>query len=213
MSCGPSRRWPTTTCCLPCAGICSQRSAVTTKARGVPARGRAGHEWRERDLLLRRGVNPELISRSAAASRLIPEPRTRGTMLYTNLDSLIGELLLLGDEQALHGLYMQEGAPRSPCGRSAAGGRAIRRSAHAARRVLGRHEAELRRTADHAWQLVPAAAWRALQEIPYGETISYGEQARRIGPAADPRAVGQANGRNPIAVIVPCHRVIAPTEA
>ena len=51
-------------------------------------------------------------------------------------------------------------------------------------------------------------AWTALCTIPYGETISYGEQARRIGPAADPRAVGQANGRNPIAVIVPCHRVI-----
>ena len=51
-------------------------------------------------------------------------------------------------------------------------------------------------------------AWRALQDIPYGETISYGEQARRIGRPADPRAVGQANGRNPIAVIVPCHRVI-----
>jgi methylated-DNA-[protein]-cysteine S-methyltransferase len=50
--------------------------------------------------------------------------------------------------------------------------------------------------------------WRALQDIPYGETISYGEQARRIGRPADPRAVGQANGRNPIAVIVPCHRVI-----
>jgi methylated-DNA-[protein]-cysteine S-methyltransferase len=51
-------------------------------------------------------------------------------------------------------------------------------------------------------------AWRALQDIPYGETISYGEQARRIDRPADPRAVGQANGRNPIAVIVPCHRVI-----
>jgi methylated-DNA-[protein]-cysteine S-methyltransferase len=51
-------------------------------------------------------------------------------------------------------------------------------------------------------------AWRALQEIPYGETISYGEQARRIGRPSAARAVGMANGRNPIAVIVPCHRVI-----
>jgi methylated-DNA-[protein]-cysteine S-methyltransferase len=50
--------------------------------------------------------------------------------------------------------------------------------------------------------------WRALQDIPYGETTSYGEIARHIGPPADPRAVGQANGRNPISIIVPCHRVI-----
>ena len=50
--------------------------------------------------------------------------------------------------------------------------------------------------------------WQALREIPYGETISYGELARRIGSPAAARAVGIANGRNPIAVIVPCHRVI-----
>ena len=50
--------------------------------------------------------------------------------------------------------------------------------------------------------------WRALQDVPYGETISYGELARRIGPPSAARAVGLANGRNPISVIVPCHRVI-----
>ena len=50
--------------------------------------------------------------------------------------------------------------------------------------------------------------WRALLEIPYGETTSYGELARRIESPRAVRAVGLANGRNPIAVIVPCHRVI-----
>jgi len=50
--------------------------------------------------------------------------------------------------------------------------------------------------------------WRALEEIPYGETVSYGEIARRVGQPTAARAVGTANGRNPIAVIVPCHRVI-----
>jgi len=48
----------------------------------------------------------------------------------------------------------------------------------------------------------------ALQEIPYGETVSYGEIARRIGRPKAVRAVGAANGRNPIPVVVPCHRVI-----
>jgi len=52
------------------------------------------------------------------------------------------------------------------------------------------------------------AVWAALQQIPYGETWSYGQLASKIGSPAAVRAVGLANGRNPIAVIIPCHRVI-----
>jgi methylated-DNA-[protein]-cysteine S-methyltransferase len=51
-------------------------------------------------------------------------------------------------------------------------------------------------------------AWDALLTIPFGTTISYAEQARRISRPGAARAVGAANGRNPIAIIVPCHRVI-----
>ncbi len=51
--------------------------------------------------------------------------------------------------------------------------------------------------------------WTELTRIPYGTTISYGELARRVGRPNGPRAVGQANGRNPIPIIVPCHRVVA----
>jgi methylated-DNA-[protein]-cysteine S-methyltransferase len=50
--------------------------------------------------------------------------------------------------------------------------------------------------------------WHALTEIPYGETTSYGEIARRVGRPGAARAVGLANGQNPVAIIVPCHRVI-----
>ncbi len=50
--------------------------------------------------------------------------------------------------------------------------------------------------------------WDALLTVPYGTTVSYAEQARRIGRAGSARAVGAANGRNPVAIIVPCHRVI-----
>ena len=52
------------------------------------------------------------------------------------------------------------------------------------------------------------AVWNALLAIPYGDTISYAELARRIGKPAAVRAVGSANGANPIPVIIPCHRVI-----
>ncbi len=50
--------------------------------------------------------------------------------------------------------------------------------------------------------------WQALCDVPYGETISYTELARRIGNPAAARAVGLANARNPISIIVPCHRVV-----
>ncbi len=52
------------------------------------------------------------------------------------------------------------------------------------------------------------SVWRALLEIPFGETISYGEQARRIGRPKAVRAVGLANGANPLSIVIPCHRVI-----
>ncbi|MEZ5168426.1 MAG: methylated-DNA--[protein]-cysteine S-methyltransferase [Acidimicrobiales bacterium] len=52
------------------------------------------------------------------------------------------------------------------------------------------------------------AAWRALADVPYGQTRSYGEQAEAIGRPGAFRAVGAANGRNPIPVILPCHRIV-----
>ena len=55
--------------------------------------------------------------------------------------------------------------------------------------------------------------WRALAKIPFGETRSYGELARAIGRPSASRAVGAANGKNPISIIVPCHRVIAASGA
>ena len=52
-------------------------------------------------------------------------------------------------------------------------------------------------------------AWQAMRNIPFGETISYGDQARKVGKPKAYRAVGSANGKNPIPIIVPCHRVLA----
>ncbi len=52
------------------------------------------------------------------------------------------------------------------------------------------------------------AAWDALTKIPYGETSTYGRQAERVGKPTAVRAIGAANGRNPIPIVVPCHRVI-----
>ncbi len=130
-------------------------------------------------------------------------------MLHTKMHSPIGELLLVGDERALHGLYMQEG-------RTASSVRPDWEPAEepfaAAREQLGEYFAGRRIRFDLALAITGSPfqrrVWRALQDIPYGETISYGELARRVGAPATPRNVGAANGRNPISVIVPCHRVI-----
>ena len=53
------------------------------------------------------------------------------------------------------------------------------------------------------------SVWRALQKIPHGQTLSYSELAEKVGRPRAVRAVGSANGKNPIAIIIPCHRVIA----
>jgi methylated-DNA-[protein]-cysteine S-methyltransferase len=55
------------------------------------------------------------------------------------------------------------------------------------------------------------SAWMVLRTIPYGRTMSYGEQARRLGDPNKARAVGAANGKNPLSIVVPCHRVIGST--
>jgi methylated-DNA-[protein]-cysteine S-methyltransferase len=52
------------------------------------------------------------------------------------------------------------------------------------------------------------SVWMVLRTIPYGQTMSYGEQARRLGDPNKARAVGAANGKNPLSIVVPCHRVV-----
>lgn len=140
----------------------------------------------------------------------MPTAITTDSLFYTSTDSPLGELLLVGDDRALHGLYMQQG--RRPkriepsWERSAAPFEHVR--AQLREYFAGERAAFETPLAGLDGDGFERAVWRALTEIPYGETVSYGEIARRIGQPSAARAVGLANGRNPIAVIVPCHRVI-----
>jgi methylated-DNA-[protein]-cysteine S-methyltransferase len=131
------------------------------------------------------------------------------TLVYTCVDSPIGELLLVGDGSTLHGLVMQDG--RHPVAIDPAWERDDDAFADA-RRQLGEYFAGERTAFDVPVHLegteFQVRVWEALREIPYGTTISYGELARRVGRPTGARAVGAANGRNPVAVVVPCHRVI-----
>lgn len=131
------------------------------------------------------------------------------TILYSTLKSPIGELTLTTDGISVTGLYMRNQA-HGP-GRT----RSWKRDDAALKKPLAQLAAyfagELR---DFDLPLAARGTpfqqrvWRALCDIPYGETISYGELARRIGQPAAARAAGLANGRNPISIVVPCHRVI-----
>lgn len=131
------------------------------------------------------------------------------TLKHTSIESPIGELLLLGDEHALHGLYMQDG--RKPARIDPSWEPSQGPFADVQRQLSEYFDGE-RVTFDvelvMAGNTFERRVWRALREIPYGETVSYGEIARRVDQPSAARAVGLANGRNPIAVIVPCHRVI-----
>jgi methylated-DNA-[protein]-cysteine S-methyltransferase len=130
-------------------------------------------------------------------------------LFYTLEDSPIGQLLLLGDGRALHGLYMQD-APRP---KAIAPGWELASTSFADVRAQLREYFAGERSAFDLELVMDGSpfegrVWGALRDIPYGATVSYGELARQIGQPSAARAVGLANGRNPISVIVPCHRVI-----
>jgi methylated-DNA-[protein]-cysteine S-methyltransferase len=128
---------------------------------------------------------------------------------HTTITSPIGRLLLTGDERVLRGLYMLDGP------KSFAVDPAWTEDAAAFAPVIEQLEQFFggeRTTFDVDVELAGTPfqqrVWGALRDIPYGQTISYGELARRIDQPSAVRAVGLANGRNPVSVIVPCHRVI-----
>jgi methylated-DNA-[protein]-cysteine S-methyltransferase len=128
---------------------------------------------------------------------------------YTYVESPIGSLLLAGDDQGLRLIDFQTGRPRVKPEKS------WRLDERQFADVIGQLEAyfagELR---SFNLRLAPEGTpfqlgvWNTLLTIPYGETISYGELARRVGNARASRAVGAANGRNPLPIVIPCHRVI-----
>ena len=124
----------------------------------------------------------------------------------TTMDSPVGQLRLYARGDELTGVHFSddEAAPSATRGTSA--------TLAAAAAQLAEYFAGVRRAFE--LPLAPEgtefqrSVWNALLAIPYGHTRSYGDVASAIGRPAASRAVGAANGRNPIAIIVPCHRVI-----
>ena len=133
---------------------------------------------------------------------------------FTIVDSPIGELLLTASDGRLSGLWAL------PHRRAPVADPRLKEDARPFREVVEQLDdywrGELR---SFSVELAPIGTsfqlrvWDALRKIPYGFTVSYSELAREIGRPGAARAVGSANARNPISVIVPCHRVIGSSGA
>ena len=130
-------------------------------------------------------------------------------MYYCMIPSPIGHLLLVGNGQSLSGLFFQDGKnPDSPQSHWIQDPEQFSEVIQ----QLGEYFSGTRTT--FSLPLSPIGTpfqhrvWKALRKIPYGHTRSYGDIARSIKHPNASRAVGSANGKNPISIIVPCHRVI-----
>jgi len=131
------------------------------------------------------------------------------SLAYTTVQSPIGPLLLAGDADGLHFVHFVHG--RRP--------RSARREWVEDAKPFREVSAQLKayfagKLRDFSLPLVlngtefQLGVWHLLQKIPYGETTTYGKLARELGSPEAARAVGLANGSNPIPIIIPCHRVI-----
>lgn len=131
-------------------------------------------------------------------------------MNYCYVDSPIGTLLISGTERVVCSIsFPKGGKPRKPeSGWTGSDAGALGEAARQLREYFEGRRTAFELPLDPAGTAFQKAVWMLLREIPYGETISYGELARRTGNPKASRAVGAANGANPLPIVVPCHRVI-----
>jgi methylated-DNA-[protein]-cysteine S-methyltransferase len=136
-------------------------------------------------------------------------PSMNGTRLHRVIESPLGELTLVAEADALAGVYFTHHRGRP--GPAAFGSRDDTILDEAAAQ-LGEYFAGTRTRFDLVVGLAGApfdlAVWELLTHIPAGETRSYGQLARQLGDPALAQEVGAANARNPLCIVVPCHRVI-----
>ena len=130
-------------------------------------------------------------------------------MQFCTLSSPVGELLLAGDESGLREVGFQNGThPSRPQPDWQEDPRPFKKAVAQLRDYFAGQRREFDLPLAPEGTPFQLKVWSALRTIPYGETWSYGELARRIRKPKAARAVGAANGQNPIPIIVPCHRVI-----
>ena len=130
----------------------------------------------------------------------------------TTLDSPVGELTLVATDIGLRAVLWPNDEPkrvRLPFPIIEASGNAIlRRTADQLREYFAGERTAFDLPLDLHGTEFQQLAWRSLASIPYGQTSTYGEQANRIGRPKAVRAIGAANSRNPVSIVLPCHRVV-----
>jgi methylated-DNA-[protein]-cysteine S-methyltransferase len=140
----------------------------------------------------------------------LPPPAKTEEVGYDIMDSPVGRVLLTGNARALTGLYMLDGGKHSvtvPAGERHEGG--FPEAVTQLREYFAGERTEFDLPLAPRGSEFQLAVWTQLTLIPFGQTASYGEVALALGKTlVASRAVGLANGRNPISIIVPCHRVI-----
>ncbi len=128
---------------------------------------------------------------------------------YAWLDSPVGRILLEGDERGLSRLKIDtDDRPVAPCADAVEDAGMFRDAIEQLRAYFAGELQQFALKLNPQGTEFQRRAWAELRRIPYGRTITYGEQARRLGDPKACRAVGAANGQNPLGIIVPCHRVI-----
>ena len=131
--------------------------------------------------------------------------------LYRWIDSPVGRLRLVGGAAGLAGVLWETQDPAESgfeLDREDDRHPVLRQAARELREYFAGERREFSVPLDITGTEFQNKVWRALRSIPFGETRSYGELAAQIGAPKASRAVGAANGRNPIPIILPCHRVI-----
>lgn len=129
---------------------------------------------------------------------------------YTELDSPVGKLLLAATDQGLCGIYFEQhrhfkgkdGWVRDPAHTI------VRQAARQLQEFFAGNRTDFDLPLDLQGTPFQQEVWQQLLRIPYGATVSYGDHAKAVGRPKAARAVGAAIGRNPVSIIVPCHRVV-----
>ncbi|HEX9042627.1 MAG TPA: methylated-DNA--[protein]-cysteine S-methyltransferase [Trebonia sp.] len=131
---------------------------------------------------------------------------------HTVLATSLGELTVVREEEAVTGLYFPRHWPKPD--RTTFGPRADAGFEEVARQVdeyLNGNRSSFELSLKVRGSEFDRRVWDAIAGVPYGETTTYGEIARSLGPGTEPRDVGAAVGRNPLCIVIPCHRVVGAT--
>jgi methylated-DNA-[protein]-cysteine S-methyltransferase len=130
-------------------------------------------------------------------------------MNYAYVDSPLGKVLIAGDDSGLKKISFMEGSTaETPHDDWTENPRALSQARKQLREYFAGKRKEFSLTLAPEGTPFQQRVWRELQRIPYGMTISYGDLARRVRKPTASRAVGAANGKNPLPIVIPCHRVI-----